>query len=385
MYFYYWLQFDKINMSHIKVNINPEVLQWAREEAGYTVNEIADKLQAIDYKTWEKDGKNIPLGKLKKAAGYYKRQVAVFFLPYVPKKLEKQNDFRNLKPSESNLSKEVLLVLRRAARLQHIARELRGESYWQKKYEWQNEVQQFIVSSKPDDAKINRWLRKRLDIDLEDQLQWQNDNEAYRQWRLAVEEKLGILVFQFPMPMEELQGFCFTESFPYVIVTNSRQSYYGRLFTIFHELAHIIRHHSGMCLMDFTNTQKQKQEEFECNAFAGKFLVPSSQVEATDDLKEIRRFANKLGVSREVYLRRMKDEGLISDVKFFTLLDQIKATYKKSSDKRFVPVMPEVKSKASRGETFFNMVLDAVNNNQISYTEASDVLDLRVNRLVNEL
>jgi len=36
-------------MSHIKVNINPEVLQWAREEAGYTVNEIADKLHAEDY------------------------------------------------------------------------------------------------------------------------------------------------------------------------------------------------------------------------------------------------------------------------------------------------------------------------------------------------
>jgi Zn-dependent peptidase ImmA (M78 family) len=137
--------------------------------------------------------------------------------------------------------------------------------------------------------------------------------------------------------------------------------------------------------MDFTNTQKQKQEEFECNAFAGKFLVPYSQVEATNDLKEIRRFANKLGVSREVYLRRMKDEELISDVKFFTLLDQIKATYKESSGKSSGFVMPEVKSKASRGETFFNMVLDAVNNNQISYTEASDVLDLRVNRLVNEL
>lgn len=374
-----------MNMSPIKVNINPEVLQWAREEAGFTVNEIADKLQAKNYEYWEMDGKNIPLGKLKKAAAYYKRQVAVFFLPYVPEKLKKPDDFRNLKPSESNLSKEVLLVLRRAARLQHIARELRGESYWQKKYEWQNDVQQFIVNNKPDDGKINRWIREKLNIGLEDQLQWQSDNEAYRQWRLAVEEKLGILVFQFPMPMEELQGFCYTESFPYVIVTNSKQSYYGRLFTIFHELAHILRHHSGMCIMDFTNTQKQQKEEFECNAFAGKFLVPSSQVEATDDLKEIRRFANKLGVSREVYLRRMKDEGLITDTKFFTLLEQIKGTYKKKTDKSSGFVMPEVKSRASRGETLFNMVLDAVNNNRISYTEASDVLDLRINRLVHEL
>jgi hypothetical protein len=38
-----------MNMSHIKVNINPEVLQWAREEAGYTANEVAEKLQARDY------------------------------------------------------------------------------------------------------------------------------------------------------------------------------------------------------------------------------------------------------------------------------------------------------------------------------------------------
>lgn len=44
-----------MNMSPIKANINPDVLQWTCEEAGYTVNEIADKLQAEDDETWEKE------------------------------------------------------------------------------------------------------------------------------------------------------------------------------------------------------------------------------------------------------------------------------------------------------------------------------------------
>ena len=78
-------------MSRIEVNINPGVLRWAREEAGFDPSEIADKVNiSIDrYKVWEKKGQNIPLGKLKTIAGQYQRQLAVFFLPDIPEKIKK--------------------------------------------------------------------------------------------------------------------------------------------------------------------------------------------------------------------------------------------------------------------------------------------------------
>ena len=308
-------------MAKINVNINPKVLLWARQEAGYHVEEVAVKLsvESNRYLNWEKEGKEIPFGKLQNLATYYKRQLAVFFLPEVPVKIKKPKDFRNLSPAESFLSKEILLTLRRSIHLQ----------------------------------------------------------------RIAIEEKLGILIFQFSMPMDELQGFCMTDRLPYIIVTNSNHSYTGRVFTLFHELAHIIRHQSSMCLVD--NVEQNQKEEWACNTFAGNLLAPVNTLVSTDDLMDITTYARNLKISQEVYLRRLKEEGMLPDVKFYTLLDEINATYKKAKPQKKSFVLPEVKSKASRGETFYNIIFEAIGTNRINYTDAAHALGLRVNRLINEI
>lgn len=366
-------------MARINVNINPNVLLWARQEAGYNVDEVAEKLSVNSdrYNDWEKKGKDIPFGKLQNMATYYKRQIAVFFLPEVPTKIKKPKDFRNLSPANSLLPKEILLTLRRSAYLQRIANDLEGENYWNKKLGWIKNIEKLT-----NEAYIIAQLRELIGIDIDQQLKWASESVAYRNWRTAIEEKLGILIFQFSMPMEELQGFCMTDNLPYIIVTNSNHSYTGRIFTIFHELAHIIHHQSGMCLVD--RVEQNQKEEWACNTFAGSFLAPLNTIIPTDDLKEIGTYSRKLKVSREVYLRRLKEERLLPDVKFYALLDEIKATYKKKSKSKGF-VLPEVKSRASRGETFYNIVFEAIGTNRINYTDAAHALGLRVNRLINEI
>jgi Zn-dependent peptidase ImmA (M78 family) len=367
-------------MNRVELNINPQILRWAREEAGYDASEIAKKVDigTERYKLWEKDGRNIPLGKLKLVANSYKRQLAVFLLPTVPKKTEKPNDYRNLSPTESTLSKEVLDVIRDVTYFSETALEIEGDTYWKERYTWLNEIKGKVTDS----YSFITILRELLDISVDDQLNWKSDHEAYRKWRLAVEDRLGILVFQFSMPMDEIHGFCITDNYPYLIVTNSNHSYTGRIFTIFHELAHILRHQSGMCLYEKA-TEKQ-EEEWKCNTFAGRFLVPDNLVEHTDDLRTISQYATKIKVSREVYLRRLKDQNVVSDLRFYSLLDQIKATYKLGKKKKGF-VKPVLKSKASRGETFFNMILEAMYRNQISYNKASNALNLNLSSLLNEI
>jgi len=367
-------------MTRIEVNINPGVLKWAREEAGFDLSEIADKINVSleRYKIWEKRGQNIPLGKLKTIAGQYKRQLAVFFLPNVPEKINKPKDFRKLTPTQSKLSKEVLTVIRDVTYFRQTALELQGETYWKERYNWLKEVENI----QQDNDALASWLREKLNISSNDQLRWKSDDEAFRNWRQAVENQLGILIFQFSMPLSEVQGFCFTDKFPYAIVVNSKHYYTSRIFTIFHELAHIVRHHSGICIVD--NVTEKQDEEFSCNSFAGKFLIPHNNLIATEDLSEIKTYANKLKVSREIYLRRLKEEKEISSIKFFTLLDKIKANYKSETKKGGFAVKPEVLSRASRGETFFNLVVDALNQNQLSYTQASTMLDLKISKILNE-
>lgn len=354
-------------MNRVEININPQILRWAREESGYDPLEIADKVDIASdrYKLWEKEGKNIPLGKLKLLANAYKRQLAVFLLPTVPEKISKPKDFRNLNPVESKLSKKILEVFRDVTYFRETALELQGETYWKNRYQWLDKTKSNIKDS----GSFGLLLRDLLNISIEDQITWKTENEAYRKWRLAVEDRLGIFVFQFPMPMDEIQGCSFNGDYPFAIVTNSNHSYTGRIFTIFHELAHILRHQSSMCL--FERATENQKEEWECNVFAGNFLAPQNLIEQTDDLRTISQYASKLKISREVYLRRLKEENKISDMKFFKLLDQIQSTYK-TTKKKGGFVKPEVKSRASRGETFFNLILEAMYKNQISYTKASN-------------
>ncbi len=366
-------------MSRIDVNINPTVLTWAREEAGYDPSEIALKVKvpAEKYKTWERSGEKVPLAKLKDIANCYKRQLAVFFLPKAPEKISKPKDFRNIATTKSKLPKKVLLVLRDVIYYRETALEINGEIYWKDRYSWLEEV----INTDKNSEQLAEWLREKLNISIEDQLHWKTPSEACRTWRNAVERQLGILVFQFPMPLKEVQGFCFADAYPYAIIVNSNHSYTGRLFTIFHELAHIIKRTSGICL--WNDITEKQNEEWECNSFAGNFLVPKNTLQSTDNLKEIQIYANKFKISPEAYLRRLKDESEISSPKFFALLDQIKAAYPTLPPRKVI-IKPEVKSRASRGETFYTLVLDALNQNRISYTQASGMLDLNISRVMRE-
>ena len=80
----------------------------------------------------------------------------------------------------------------------------------------------------------------------------------------------------------------------------------------------------------------------------------------------------------------MKDENQINPLKFYSLLEKLKATYKTETKKAGFAVKPEVLSRASRGDTFFNLVIDALNQNRLSYTQASTMLDLKISKILNE-
>lgn len=370
-----------------KIEVNPNVLQWARTEAGYEPAEIADKLgiKPSRYENWESNGKEIPLGILKRIANYYKRQLAVFMLPEAPPKLQKPKDFRNLALSQAGLSPETLLAMRRAQRYLEIAREITGENYWHEQYEWITETESIV---KKDNTVVNDellgWLRAKLKIDIESQTKFRDYKAAFKQWRNSIETELGIFIFHFPMPDKELDGFCYAgKAPPYAIVINSKSRDPRKIFTLFHEFAHILKHQSGICLPDLSS--EEQDIEFECNDFSGKFLIPDSHVYPADNLEELTTLGRTFKVSREVYLRRNLERNFISRNQFFTLLKEIRTqVFTPGKKKKGGPVKPTIMSKSVRGEMFYNMIMNAVYDNKIDYSAASDALNLSVNYIANE-
>ena len=85
-------------------HINPEVLKWARETAGLTVAEAAEKLglkdsakaSAVEKLQGLEDGKrDVAETTLQKAASLYRRPLIAFYLAAPPARGERGEDFRS--------------------------------------------------------------------------------------------------------------------------------------------------------------------------------------------------------------------------------------------------------------------------------------------------
>lgn len=362
------------------IDVNPGILAWARKESGYATPEVVAtklKLDASRLLKWEADGQKIDFDVLESIAKLYKRQTAVFFLPGVPQKIPKPKDYRNISVSPEGLSPETLLAIRRTDRYLQTAREI--TSNWKAQYEWKKNFDGELSHIKQEAD----FLRVLLESPIEEQINQNYPDQAFRYWRNKVEEKLNIFVFQFAMPDDELDGFSYVlDKFPYAIVINNKKQSVRKIFTLFHELAHILKNKPGICNTNYSTNDGNFEIELECNNFAGSFLVPKKSIEAISTADDIFRIARLLNVSGEVYLRRLLDESRIDKTYFFELLKQVRSISQNFPKKNKImkkggPSML-IQSKSTRGNRFFNLIANAAQASQISFSTASDLLGLKI-------
>lgn len=365
------------------VNVNPKILVWAREESfgQLSASDVADKLriEVSDLMRWETDGVGMPFEVLELIAKNYKRQTVTFFLPSVPPKTKKIKDYRNIAVSDGKFSPDTLLAIRRTERYLEVARELQNPSYWEHQYQWAKG----LTGKKENIKEESAYLREILESPLGGQISQSRSDAALRYWRSKIEEKLGIFTFQFSMPEDELDGFSYAfDSFPYAIVVNNQKAYVRRIFTLFHELSHILKHKSGVCRPDYISTTNQTDIEFECNSFAGEFLVPGHSVRGVNSVDKIFELARHFNISGEVYLRRLLEEKEIGRDTFFSWLDEVRTRSNQfpRKEKKGGPSM-FIQSKSTRGNKFFSLITNAAATSQISYSTASDLLGLKAGNI----
>jgi len=365
-----------------ELKINPKLLQWAREECGYSPAEIANRIRVDQeqYLAWENTGSGLTLNDLVALSKACKRQIAFFFLPNVPPKTKKPTDFRNLEPALAKLSEKTLLAIRHTVRFQDFLLQLHSTEFYQDKYSWITRFKESFAGQLDSEESV-LWLRNLLNYPIEEQTANDVNSEAsYKRWRNSVEHNLGIHVFQFALPKEEVQGFSYSDSFPYCITINNVYPATSRAFTLFHELGHILQSQSGLCKPDDTIFRREDTStEYDCNSFAGSLLVPTREVILAEDKDTIFKYATRFKISSEVYLRRLFTLGLVSANEFFPLLDEIRKSVLPT--KPHYPKSPVTKSLNSRGEALFNSTLEAMNQRKVTYSLASDILGLKINYL----
>ena len=371
--------------------VKPELLVWARKSAGLSL-EKAESLTKIDSFTleeWE-NGRDVPsLTELRKLGEAYKRPLAVFFLAEPPLKFDAQREFRRLagiKPGKE--SPELLQELRWAAFRREAAMELHrltGEPPHRLRA---------VLHPDQDAEEAGEHLRELLGITWTAQTQWAGDYASLTAWRAAVEAK-GVLVFQTSaVELDEMRATCIPDAPLPVILLNSNDAPYGRVFSLVHEFAHVLLHAGGHLTTRMVGTRFPEEQPLEvaANAFAGAALLPKSVAEkiakaypagARGDEEALRTLSQKANVSAEVILRRLVTLGLASEMVYRRKRDAWLALGKRDKARTQGGPSMEVKTISKDGPGYTRLVLDAFDQRQISTNAASDYLGVKPRHFPN--
>jgi Zn-dependent peptidase ImmA (M78 family) len=373
--------------ARIEAHINPDLLVWARESAGFGASDAASKLKiSIDrLQNWETSRETLSIPQLRKLAELYKRPIAVFYLPERPKNFQALHDFRRLPDSLLGAESHTLRLEIRKAQYR---REAALEIYSTLGEEPAASVAKTTQQVSADDSA--RMIRAALHVRPEDQLAWHTDYEALNGWRRAA-EGLGILVFQATgVSTDEMRGFSLVVTSLPVIVLNIKDSVRARIFTLLHELAHLMLREEGVCDLDEGARQSSHDQQVEvyANEVAGEALVPREMLTRDQTVvsnsgirdwsdEAIEHLSKRYWVSREVIVRRFLVAGLIGESFYKRKRDEYEQQYR-SARKVAGFVLPHTLAISRAGDLFANLVLDGYAREKLTSRDVSDLLDVRL-------
>lgn len=306
-------------MSDRATAITPGLLVWARERAGLSQSEVAQYLSkdVQNVSAWETGAAWPTYRQLEKLAeGLFHRPVALFFLPEPPQESPARQEFRTLPEFDiTGLSADTRYAVRLGRSYQESLRELTGGVNPSDKRIWRD----LRLHRSADVASATRRLRDYLDVPLGVQQSWGSSEDAMALWRSHVEDA-GVFVFKRSFKQREISGFCLThDEFPIIMVNNSTP-FSRQVFTLFHEVAHLLFGISSITTVDGRFVDRMsgadKSIEVACNRFAAEFLVPSDafpwgSVNPDHPIDAVPGIARRFNVSREVILRRILDRGWV--------------------------------------------------------------------------
>lgn len=301
--------------------INPLIITWARVRSGYSIQDASRIFKKIE--SWE-DGTCCPsYPQLEQMADKFKCPVAVFFFPAAPDLPNVEQSFRTLSNEDFEfVPRSVHNILRRAQAMQINLVELNDGNNPSPKLITRD------LSFKEGDSSGTAALavREYLGISVENQVSWKSADFALDCWRNALAE-CGIFVFKEAFRTDDYFGFCIYDSqFPIIYINNSA-SKTRQIFTLVHELAHLLFRTSGI---DSSSERFLPQDdgrsgrtEAMCNEFANKVLVPDNFFDLyIKGRKPNRELAAEVAeifcVSREVIYRKFLNRRLIIEEEYLS-------------------------------------------------------------------
>lgn len=343
-----------------KILVNPEILRWARETAGLSIDIAARKLaigatkdlepeQRLDL--LESGGEKPTRPLLLKMAKQYRRSLLIFYLSEIPQKGDRGEDYRRL-PEEFPVEENCLVdaLVRDVKVRQGIVRSIMEEE--------DDLVEVPFIGSMETSSSVNEIsesIKSWINFDL-DTFRAQNKvSDAFSYARTQV-EAAGIFILLIgdlgshhtKITVEAFRGFALSDALAPFIIINDDDAKTAWTFTLFHELAHLWLGKTGL-----SGNYADSQLEILCNNVAAQLLLPDNEVSEIDvhenvDLEEliekIEFFADARNVSRTMVSYALLKLNIIDEtrwndlkrsfrIKWLDLRATIRAKAKKSKSK----------------------------------------------------
>ncbi len=380
-------------MPRLEANPTPSLLVWARTSSGLSPKEAAKKIDVTVERlvAWEAGIERPSFAQLRKAGKAYKRPIAVFYLKEPPKGFSVMRDFRRRPGAESiSISAQLMQEIRRAHDRRDWALQLMAELDERPK----SLTRRLSLNQGIEDAATE--VRAFLGVTAEIQSQWKQ--QAFNRWRSHI-ERAGILTFEMTsVAPKEASGFSIGARPLPAAVANIKDSKTARIFTLLHEVTHVLLGSDGICDLEESGNDDLARVESFCNRVAGAAIFPKEGLLSFDVIRrhpkgqprwtdeELRAISGQFGGSREAALVRLATLGLTSRAFCDSRRAQFRREYELVAESRrnqqtdgFAP--PHQLELWSAGPMFVSLVVENLNRDRITASDFSDYLQIRTKHI----
>jgi len=379
--------------------VEPELLVWARKSIGFDAAQAARRIgvSAERLSSWEEGRARPTVAQLRMIAKVYKRPLAVFFLSRPPRDFQALRDYRRLPDAEvGHLTPELHDAIRRAHALRDAAMDLRalaGETITDPPR---------LDPAPSDPERFGEEMRDLLGVSLSQQTGWRDERRALNEWIDAL-TALDVLVLQVQrIPLAEMRGFSVSAAPLPAVVLNGGDFPRGRIFTLFHEFAHVLSNSSGICDLTPRQRARNPSDEVEvfCNRAAAAALMPASAF-ASDPLvrlapadgrwsdEAVAALSARYSVSQEAVVRRL----YTLDLTTWDFLQEKRHEYRQGFEAYREELTRQRREEKAGGPSWYRMkvrdlgrpyielALDAYYRHEITGSDLTEYLEIKINQL----
>ena len=354
-----------------RMPITPEVLTWARERAGYSLDDSASVRELAHIRDWESGAAAPTYSEMEKLACLFEIPTALFFFPSPPElprpprefKTLGEDAFARLVPRLQRLMQEAEIHQRNCARLRSL--------------DWRQErllVNDLRPTMKDSAETLATEIRGYLDLSADRQSGWKTPEKAFEECRSLL-FKVGVAIFKSRFRLKGYSGFCLYDRKHPVVAVNSDVSWQAQLFTVFHCLGYLLFETSGVDgpKRDLRPSQSDNAARIEglCDKLATGVIVPESLLNAVQISTEGAPDASLLAQNFALDVRQeLRESELISETNCLESNQHFAPSHSVSQAK------PSI-SAATRdlvGIDYINLAYDCYDRDEIDEDGLADLL-----------